>query len=227
MLMVSMSKSDRILTSFQIDQSEQCIEQHVWHENIFKSSTPGQKQNSNLPNTCLLLEFLNKRQTRKQNVNYTTQIQQKQCQSHHVFLSKVLAVHHGEKFKECSSCSWLALKYSLNFQHASHCNLWHTGKTQISLLQSLQVQKTAISDFKLVHLAMIVIQVLYEKVFFVSVSQLACTEAIFQSKFKIWQVIKEVSQQLLTLTLNALLNPLAKKPPNGAINELKSERTME
>lgn len=34
-------------------------------------------------------------------------------------------------------------------------------------------------------------------------------------------------QQLFTLTLNALLNPLAKNPPNGAINELKSERTME
>ena len=32
---------------------------------------------------------------------------------------------------------------------------------------------------------------------------------------------------LLTLTLNALLNPLAKNPPNGAINELKSERMME
>lgn len=52
---------------------------------------------------------------------------------------------------------------------------------------------------------------------------------ISQSKLKLcWvHVIKDVSQQLLTLTLNALLNPLAKKPPNGAINELKSERMME
>ena len=31
----------------------------------------------------------------------------------------------------------------------------------------------------------------------------------------------------LTLTLNALLNPLAKNPPNGAMRELKSAKARE
>jgi len=103
-------------------------------------------------------------------------------------------------------------------------------RIEISLQRSLHVQITAFSDFKLMHLAKIVkcfVTHLVKKFFFPCLN--THVQINFQSKLKLWwvHVIKDVSQQLFTLTLNALLNPLAKKPPNGAINELKSERMME
>ena len=84
----------------------------------------------------------------------------------------------------------------------------------------------------------------YTEVVFYSPREIISTTRIFlegesklQTFLKLKHLFRKKNNRLLkqtlpslkcsTLTLKALLNPLAKNPPNGAINELNRERIME